>query len=170
MAREPDRAGTVTLAALTAGVVLAIDQATKVVVRDRVLPGDSRDVLGSALRIVHVQNDGVAFGRLAGSAGLVGVIVAAAVFALLVYFVTHLDTPLVWLPTGLLLGGALGNVVDRLTRGTVTDFVKLPHWPAFNFADVCITGGVVVLLVVVERDARRRERLEGTADGTADLT
>ncbi len=66
--------------------------------------------------------------------------------------------PGIWLPTGMLLGGAIGNVVDRASRGAVTDYIKLPHWPAFNIADAAITLGVVVLLVVVERDARRRDR------------
>ena len=57
----------------------------------------------------------------------------------------------IWLPTGLLLGGALGNIIDRVREGAVIDFVKLPHWPAFNVADSAITIGVVVLLVVMER-------------------
>ena len=61
------------------------------------------------------------------------------------------DKPLVWLPTGMLLGGALGNVIDRLRDGAVTDFIKLPGWPAFNVADISITLGVLVLLYVTER-------------------
>ena len=75
----------------------------------------------------------------------------AALLALVAYFVTHLDKPLVWLPTGMLLGGALGNVIDRLRDGAVTDFIKLPAWPAFNVADISITFGVLVLLYVTER-------------------
>ena len=68
----------------------------------------------------------------------------------------------------MLLGGALGNVIDRAARGAVTDYIKLPHWPAFNLADAAITVGVVVLLVVVERDARRaRARGAGRAGGGA---
>ena len=58
---------------------------------------------------------------------------------------------LIWLPTGLLLGGAAGNLIDRVRLGAVTDFVKLPHWPAFNVADICITVGVIVLIYVLER-------------------
>ncbi len=64
--------------------------------------------------------------------------------------------PGIWVPTGLLAGGAIGNVVDRVRDGAVTDFLKLPSWPAFNVADVAITLGVLALLFVVERDARRR--------------
>ena len=77
--------------------------------------------------------------------------VVAALLTLLVYFITHIDKPLVWLPTGMLLGGALGNVIDRIRDGAVTDFIKLPGWPAFNVADISITLGVVVLFYVTER-------------------
>ena len=63
--------------------------------------------------------------------------------------------PWLWLPTGLLIGGALGNLIDRLADGAVTDFIKLPLWPAFNVADMAITFGVLALLYVLEG---RRER------------
>jgi signal peptidase II len=71
---------------------------------------------------------------------------------LLAYFARHTARPLVWLPTGMLLGGAAGNVIDRLRLGAVTDFIKLPlGWPPFNLADVSITLGILILLALVER-------------------
>ena len=146
-----------TLAALTAVLVVAFDQATKALVRSQIPRGDDRDLVAGA-RLVHVRNDGVAFGQFGGSALLVGLVVALALAGLLVYFASHRDTPLIWLPTGLLLGGAVGNLVDRALAGAVTDWIKLPRWPAFNVADIAITAGVVSLLLVVEVDARRRER------------
>jgi signal peptidase II len=154
----------IALAALTAVLVLVLDQALKVRVRGRVEVGERQEILGSVLRLVHVENDGVAFGRFAGNATLVGLIVVGALVALLAYFLTHLDVPLVWLPTGVLLGGALGNVLDRVRFGAVTDYLKLPNWPAFNLADVAITVGVVLLIAVVELDARRRERSRPDAE------
>ncbi len=84
------------------------------------------------------------------------VLVAVALAALVVYFARHAGIPGIWVPAGMLAGGAVGNIVDRVRDGAVTDFLKLPNWPAFNLADVAITLGVVALLVVVERDARRR--------------
>jgi signal peptidase II len=159
-----ERTRAIALAGLTAVFVLVLDQAVKVLVRDRIDVGERRDVLGSVLGLVHVENDGVAFGRFAGNATLVGLIVVVALLALLAYFLTHLDVPLVWLPTGVLLGGALGNVLDRLRSGAVTDYVKLPNWPAFNLADIAITVGVVLLIGVVEVDARRRERARRAAE------
>ncbi len=63
----------------------------------------------------------------------------------------HAERPGLWLPTGLLVGGALGNIVDRIREGAVVDFVKLPAWPAFNVADVAIVAGVFDYVVVLER-------------------
>jgi signal peptidase II len=139
-------------------VVVALDQATKALVRSGVELGD-RDGILPGVEIVHVRNEGVAFSRFSGGGTIVTVIVAAALLALLAYFVTHLHKPLVWLPTGMLLGGALGNIIDRVRDGAVTDFIKLPAWPAFNVADVSITFGVLVLLYVTERprDAAARD-------------
>jgi signal peptidase II len=142
-------------ATLVAGVTVAADQATKAIVRDSVRSGERRELLGF-LDLVHVQNDGVAFGALAGGGTVVAVIVAAALAGLLAYFALHAARPLVWLPTGLLLGGALGNIIDRARFGAVTDFLKLPGWPAFNLADTAITVGVVLLVVVIERNERAR--------------
>lgn len=138
------RAGAVT------AVVIALDQATKAIVRSSVAPGDKDGVL-PGVEIVHVQNEGVAFNQLGGGGTIVAIVVGVALVALLAYFATHLHKPLVWLPTGMLLGGALGNIIDRIREGAVTDFVKLPAWPAFNLADTSITFGVLVLLYVIER-------------------
>jgi signal peptidase II len=136
-------------AAAVTAVVIALDQATKALVRSQVALGD-RDGVLPGVEIVHVRNNGVAFNQLAGGGALVTVVVAVALLALLAYFATHLDKRLVWLPTGMLLGGALGNIIDRIRDGAVTDFIKLPAWPAFNVADVAITVGVLSLLYVLE--------------------
>jgi signal peptidase II len=150
-ARAWARAGLV-----TAGV-LALDQATKALVRHDLALGDENPVL-PAIKLVHTRNSGVAFGTFAGGGALVTALVGVALVALLAYFATHATKPLVWLPTGMLLGGALGNVIDRVRDGAVTDFVKLPAWPAFNLADASITVGVLLLLLVVERSDREAAR------------
>jgi signal peptidase II len=144
--------------ALVAAAVVALDQATKAVVRATVDQGDSEAVF-PGVEIVHTRNTGVAFGALAGGGALVTVVIVLALAALLAYFATHVRRPLVWLPTGMLLGGAIGNVIDRARSGAVTDFVQLPlGFPPFNVADMSITFGVVVLLYVLERhdEAARR--------------
>ena len=143
-----------TLASLVMIGVVVLDQLTKALVRSTLDRGESHTVIPGLIRIVDVRNDGVAFGVLAGGGALVTIVIAAALGALVFYFATHADRPLAWLPTGMLLGGALGNIIDRVRDGAVTDFVKLPHWPAFNVADISITLGVLVLLYVLERPQR----------------
>ena len=146
--------------ALRAGVlavaVVAADQASKAYIRHHVDLG-SRDGVFPGVEIVHVQNRGVAFGLFVNGGLLLVLIGAAAVSALLIFFATHSRRPLVWLPTGLLLGGAAGNLIDRLDQGYVTDFIDLPAWPSFNLADVCITLGVLSLLYVLEGPPRHAE-------------
>ena len=137
-------------AALVAAAVVAADQVTKALVRGGIEAGQEVRVL-PGVHLVNARNPGIAFSRLANGGTLVVVIALVALAALLVFFFTHLRRRLVWLPTGLLIGGAAGNLVDRVREGAVTDFVKLPHWPAFNFADACITVGVILLVYVLER-------------------
>jgi signal peptidase II len=127
---------------------------TKELVRRGVELG-SEDPIFPLVKLVHSRNRGVAFGALQDQTALVVVVIAVAMTALVAYFATHRDRPLVWLPTGLLAGGAIGNVVDRVREGFVTDFIKLPSWPAFNVADIAITFGVLTLLLVVERSDHR---------------
>ena len=158
--------GTATAAWVRAGLValavVALDQLTKSIVRSSVATGEEHTFV-PGVHIVHVHNEGVAFSALKGAGTLVAIIIAAAVVALVAYFATHATKPLVWLPTGMLVGGALGNIVDRVRQGYVTDFIKLPAWPAFNVADMAITFGVVILLFVVERANGR----DGYPDGAA---
>jgi signal peptidase II len=137
--------------------VLAADQVVKALVTSSLARGETRDVV-AGIKLVNVRNSGVAFGQLQNGGAIVSVVIALAVLALLVYFARNGSRPWVWLPTGMLLGGALGNIVDRVSEGAVIDFVKLPYWPAFNVADSAITIGVVVLVFVIERgsDADRR--------------
>jgi signal peptidase II len=144
--------------ALVAAGVVALDQGAKALVRRTVDQGD-RVAVFPGVEIVHTRNTGVAFGALAGGGVVVTVVIALALLALLAYFASHVHRPLVWLPTGMLLGGAIGNVIDRAREGAVTDFVQLPlGFPPFNVADMSITFGVIVLLFVLEQhdEAPRR--------------
>jgi signal peptidase II len=138
--------------ARVAGVVLAvvaIDQISKAIVVDSIPRGERRTVV-PGVDLVHVRNRGIAFGLLDGRSVVLTVLTAAALALLVVYFALHSTRPVLWLATGLLLGGALGNLVDRVRDDAVTDFIDLPLWPAFNLADAAITAGVVALLVALE--------------------
>ncbi len=131
--------------------VTTLDQLSKQAVRSSIAPGEERRVL-PGVQFVDTRNHGVAFGLLPGHHLAVAAVIALALIALLAYFARHATRPLIWLPTGMLIGGALGNVLDRLRQGSVTDFVKLPlGWPPFNLADASITLGVLILVLVIER-------------------
>jgi signal peptidase II len=73
-----------------------------------------------------------------------------ALAVLVLYLAWRPERPYLWVPTGMLVGGAVGNLIDRISSGSVIDFIKLPHWPAFNVADMSITFGVLALLWVLE--------------------
>jgi signal peptidase II len=136
-------------AALVVLAVVAVDQAAKALVVDSLTRGEHRD-LAFGIDLVHVRNSGIAFGLFDGGGSALTIVTVAALALLLVYFATHARRPLLWLATGLLLGGALGNLLDRARDGAVTDFIDLPLWPAFNVADMAITAGVITLLLSLE--------------------
>ena len=147
-------------------VVLVSDQISKHLVRGSIIPGEERKVL-PGLQLVNTRNHGIAFGFLPGNQTGVTIVIGVALLTLLVYFALHATRPLIWLPTGMLIGGAIGNILDRLHEGSVTDFIKLPlGWPPFNLADTSITLGVLLLLFVLETP---RKDSAGSADRTADL-
>jgi signal peptidase II len=140
------------------GIVVALDQGSKGLATSLVDRGDRVEVL-PFLAFENVRNKGVAFG-LGGdiSAALIGVTIVLLV-GLLVFLALRADGGwLVWLPAALLVGGALGNLADRVRDGAVIDFIDLPLWPTFNLADVAITVGVLLLLLDVERSEKGRKR------------
>jgi signal peptidase II len=125
-------------------LVVALDQAAKALIEAHLVPGQHVDVLGP-LGFTLAHNSGVAFGLASGGgAALVALTVAALVFVG-VLFARNPTRPWMWVAVGLLAGGALGNLTDRVRAGAVTDYVDMLGWPPFNLADVAITLGVVVL-------------------------
>jgi signal peptidase II len=138
-------------AVAAAGVIVALDQGTKGLATSLVSRGDRIEVL-PFLHLQNVRNEGVAFG-LGGdiSAVLIGATIVV-LLGFLVYLASRSRTGwLIWVPAALLIGGALGNLADRVRDGAVTDFIDLPLWPTFNLADVAIVVGVILLLFDVER-------------------
>ena len=128
------------------GLVLVLDQVTKQAVVDHVARGDpERLILG--VKLSNVRNDGIAFGLLEGAADWVVLALTIGALAMLVaYFAAHASRPGLWLAVGLVVGGALGNLADRIRIGAAIDFVDPPLWPAFNVADVAIVIGVTLLV------------------------
>jgi signal peptidase II len=147
-------------AALVLAVVVATDQLSKHAVNADIAEGEERKLL-PGVELVNTRNHGVAFGFLPGSHIAITILIGVALLALLVYFALHTRERLIWLPTGMLIGGAIGNVVDRLREGSVTDFIKLPlGWPPFNLADMSITFGVLILFLVIDHARHAAKRAE----------
>lgn len=136
-------------AGLVLVVVIGLDQLTKHTIAASVPPGETHKFF-PLINLVHVRNTGVAFGFLSGGGALVLALTLLALAVLIVYLAWRPDRPYLWLPTGMLVGGAVGNLIDRISSGSVIDFIKLPYWPAFNVADMSITFGVLALLWVLE--------------------
>lgn len=138
-------------------LVILVDQVAKAAIEAHVTLGERIEVLGP-LKLTLSHNSGVAFG-LAGGGGAALVVVTLLALGIVLYlFFRNPTRPGMWIATGLLAGGAVGNLADRVRRGSVTDFIELPHWPPFNLADCAITCGVVILLVIYIREAERAER------------
>jgi signal peptidase II len=137
------------LAAATAAVVVALDQILKQIVVSEIARGEERNVF-FGIDLTYVRNEGVAFGFLGEGGALVIALTAAAIALLLAYFVRNAQRPWLWLPVGIVAGGALGNLADRARDGSVIDYIDPAFWPAFNLADVGIVLGILGLLYVVE--------------------
>jgi signal peptidase II len=138
----------------TAGLVVAVDQATKQLANANIERGGEVNVF-FGLDLTNTRNTGVAFGALEGAGLAVGILIGVSLALLVAYFAVNRAMPWLWLPVGLLLGGALGNLADRVREGAVIDFIDPVAWPAFNVADACIVVGVFGLLWVVEGSSRR---------------
>jgi signal peptidase II len=137
--------------ALVAGAAVAADQVTKHVVTSTVALDDSVHVAGP-LSIHHVQNTGIAFGLFSGATPVVVVVTAAAIVWMLVFFARSAARhPVLPAAFGLVIGGSLSNLFDRVNLGHVTDFIDVNWWTfrIFNLADSFIVVGVVILLVAL---------------------
>jgi signal peptidase II len=144
-------------AALVLVGVVAADQLSKHAIEHSIVPGEEHRFL-PGVQLVDTLNNGVAFGFLPGDHVAVTVLIALALVALFAYFARHTTRRLMWLPTGMIAGGALGNIFDRVRHGSVTDFIKLPlGWPPFNLADMSITLGILILFLLVDL-ARHADR------------
>ena len=127
--------------------VFILDQGLKSVVEASMRLGESIPVIPGFLSITHLRNDGGAFGILGGSQLLLLVGSAVAVGVVLWMLLAEQRCRLATLACGLILGGAAGNLLDRLTTGEVTDYVHFSFWYVFNAADAAITMGVALLLL-----------------------
>jgi signal peptidase II len=132
------------LAGALCGLVVVLDQGAKALIEAHLVSGETVDVLGP-LDLTLAHNRGIAFGLASsGGAALIALTVAALLFVG-VLFTRNPTRPGMWVAVGLLAGGALGNLIDRVRADAVTDYVAFLSWPPFNLADASITLGVAIL-------------------------
>ncbi|MBF6620939.1 MAG: signal peptidase II [Patulibacter sp.] len=162
MSRDDRRVGSLAVrrAAALAIAILIVDQLTKRLVVASIDPGEVRTIL-PFLDLVYVRNEGVAFSSFSGKPWIVGALVGVALIALTIWFARNRNVRYAWIAAGMLAGGAVGNILDRLTVGHVIDFLKPPSFPAFNVADSSIVVGMGVLVLAMELDHRRNTRRAG---------
>ena len=159
----------------TAGVVVILDQLSKTAILaffgERIFGG--RETVTSFFNFALTFNRGISFGLFNGGAGLNALVfslAAAAIVAVLIYWLSRASSPFLAVAIGLIIGGAVGNVIDRLRLGAVVDFLDFHygalHWPAFNLADsaICIGVGKMLLDGLLRRDPQTLETRQRRVD------
>lgn len=134
-------------------VLVCLDQLTKSLVRRNLSLGESIPVIGDFFRLVYVQNTGAGFGLLKGMNIFLIIVTLGFVSVLVFYYFKRikLSEKMLLFSTAGVVAGGIGNLIDRLVFGFVIDFLDFAYWPAFNVADICVTAGVVGLVVYTLR-------------------
>ncbi|MFN8176752.1 MAG: signal peptidase II [bacterium] len=163
---KPERSPSSAWFYLVTLIVLVLDQWTKHLVSASMWRGQSRQVLGSFFRLTYVHNQGAAFGLdLGGRWSFIAVTIVVAAFILFYYWRSERTTSARW-ALALILGGALGNLADRVRLGEVVDFLHLSvagfSWPIFNVADIGVSVGVGLLALHLFRKEPETEAKAGT--------
>src|SRR3989338_8567585 len=133
-------------------LVLSVDQITKILVRTGIKEGTSIEIIPKLIYFTHATNTGASFSMLTNYSFLLTII---AVFVIIGIFIFYPKIPLQYrTAAALILGGAAGNLIDRLQYGTVTDFINVQIWPIFNVADSAITIAAILLIVIVWKEEK----------------
>ena len=150
---------------LLAGAIVVSDQVAKAWITDALAPDGVLKVVGDNLRLVYTQNSGALFGMFRGQAAPFAVLSLAVIGLIVVYHGRSGRSPYMTLTLGLLLGGAIGNAIDRLRLNYVVDFVDAGigdlRFYTFNVADSCITAAILLLLLMAVRPSLAEARRDG---------
>ena len=147
---------------LIAGIIIVSDQITKQIVRTNLEIGQTwmpLEWLAPYARFINWHNTGVAFVMFQGMGWVFAILAAIVSVGLIIYYPRlHQGSWLIRLAMGLMLGGAVGNLIDRIYQGFVTDFISLGSFPVFNVADGSITVGVIVLILGMWRTEQKEKQ------------
>jgi signal peptidase II len=146
------------------GTIIILDQITKTIVRNNIPYGQFWSPLSwmtPYVRIVHWNNTGVAFGLFQGQGILFTILAFVIALAILFYYPQFTEKDwLLRIALGMQFGGAVGNLIDRITIGHVTDFISIGNFPVFNVADSCITVGVCVMIIGLWLKDRQEKKMD----------
>lgn len=132
--------------------LIAFDQGTKFLVRQEMELGQSIPILENVFHLTYIENKGAAFGAFAGATPLLSLASVIIIGFMWVYILRLSQAPKeIYTALSLITAGGIGNLIDRLIRGSVTDMFDFRIWPIFNVADIAVTFGVVLLMVLVLR-------------------
>jgi signal peptidase II len=145
------------LAGALCGLVVILDQAAKALIEANLVPGEEVDVVGP-LDLTLSHNSGVAFGLASGGGARLVIVTVLALGVVGYLFSRDPTRPGMWVAAGMLAGGALGNLADRIRAEAVTDYIAIGSWPAFNLADIAVTVGVLLLVFAYVREPEAGER------------
>ena len=153
--------------------VVLLDQGTKLLVIHNIAPTDTISVLPRILNLIYVKNTGAAFSILSGKTFFLSLISLAVCVGIVWYLIKNRpENKLMLLSVSLVLGGAVGNLIDRMLRGSVVDFFEVifVDFPVFNVADIAITAGAVLLMIYVlffDREKKSSGKEDSDADSKA---
>jgi len=143
--------GSILFSVLISLAIVVLDQLSKFIIKSQFSPGQSLPVIKNIFHLTLVYNTGIAFGLFKNQA-VVFIMLSIVAIALIIINILsegkkQQADQLNWIGLSLILGGALGNLIDRLSLGFVVDFLDFRVWPVFNLADSCITIGVILILI-----------------------
>jgi signal peptidase II len=141
---------------LIALLLVLLDQLIKILVENRLDVGESIPIISNVFHISLTHNTGMAFGILGGQAAL-SMWIAIIVIGVVIYYFDEVTEPISRIALALILGGTIGNFIDRLKFGWVVDYLDFRIWPVFNLADMALTVGVVILIIMFWK-AEREEK------------
>lgn len=147
---------------VTAACIVTADQVTKYMITQKVPEGSSIEVIKGILSITHIRNTGAAFGLFQGYTGVLTVISIIAIFLIIILkSILNFNSAFYNVCLGFVLGGALGNLIDRFLVGEVTDFINVKFIPVFNVADSFIFTGFSLIIILIIKEYVKKGKTEG---------
>lgn len=149
MSRRRREKRKIVFSATTIVFIVVLDQLVKKIIVSNLFPSESIPILKNFLHITYVKNTGILFGLLKGYNFIFILISIIAIVFIFLFFYFFRSGFYTQVSLVLISAGALSNLIDRLTRGHIVDFIDLRVWPVFNIADICITIGAIILTIEI---------------------